>query len=363
MGNLKKSRIVSVKNSPIFVVGCPRSGTFLLSTRIEEELDLAAPLETHFIPYFYRYRFLFGDLSRRTNRARLLDAIYTFLEIWNREMLETGAIDPENDFSLLSTRCSSDKILENSESYCTVIKNMFNEYSALQQRSGWLDKSAYFRHLDLNLLSKIFPEALFVHLIRDGRDVSLSWSKLWIAPSSISQAAALWREHVLEKMNWGSRNNQRYLEIKYEDLIAIPENVLKDISNFLAVEQQPVDQRRRARTVDVLRGLRSHQKLGDGIIRNNSGRYMTELTAKEIRKIEEVAGPALVKAGYLEQSKSSKILGLEVRYRLYLFSSHFSKNGISRLIKSNLPLFIWLSKILGVDVLAFYRWFARRRAK
>ncbi|MBF0296123.1 MAG: sulfotransferase, partial [Magnetococcales bacterium] len=66
---------------PVFVVGCDRSGTTLLTALLESRLGLAAPLETHFIPYFARTLFLWGDLGRRRNRERLLTAIGHFLEI------------------------------------------------------------------------------------------------------------------------------------------------------------------------------------------------------------------------------------------------------------------------------------------
>ena len=64
------------------ISGAPRSGTYLLMTKLAREYDIAFPVETHFIPIFYRYRFLWGDLRNKDNREKMLDAIYKFLEIW-----------------------------------------------------------------------------------------------------------------------------------------------------------------------------------------------------------------------------------------------------------------------------------------
>ena len=53
-------------STPVFIVGCPRSGTYLLLKLISVNLDFASPIETHFIPYFRRYCFLYGNLEKKT---------------------------------------------------------------------------------------------------------------------------------------------------------------------------------------------------------------------------------------------------------------------------------------------------------
>ncbi|MBF0429322.1 MAG: asparagine synthase (glutamine-hydrolyzing), partial [Magnetococcales bacterium] len=78
---LAAHQVKSPSMLPIFVVGCDRSGTTLLTTLIESRLGLITPLETHFIPYFAKTLFLWGNLEQRCNRERLLTAIYHFLEI------------------------------------------------------------------------------------------------------------------------------------------------------------------------------------------------------------------------------------------------------------------------------------------
>ena len=66
----------------IFVVGWPRSGTYLLSNILNHCRQIAIPTELHFIPLFNRFVPLFGNLNDLRNRARLFRAIYVFLEIW-----------------------------------------------------------------------------------------------------------------------------------------------------------------------------------------------------------------------------------------------------------------------------------------
>jgi len=58
-------------NSPIFIVGCPRSGTGLLRNLLRSHPHLSFPTESHFIPKLYR---AYGD-PRNEREARTLAAV------------------------------------------------------------------------------------------------------------------------------------------------------------------------------------------------------------------------------------------------------------------------------------------------
>ena len=63
--------VVMQSDRPIFVIGCPRSGTTMLQLMLHSHPRIAVPPETRFlVPGYYR-RFFFGDLREQRNRRRL----------------------------------------------------------------------------------------------------------------------------------------------------------------------------------------------------------------------------------------------------------------------------------------------------
>src|SRR6185369_1116749 len=89
----------------------------------------------------------------------------------------------------------------------------------------------YSRHLPA--IGTLLPEASFLHLIRDGRDVALSLRPQWFAPSrEIEELAAHWRDGVETARRDGARC-RRYLEVRFEALVLDSERVLREICGWL----------------------------------------------------------------------------------------------------------------------------------
>ena len=107
------------------------------------------------------------------------------------------------DLSLLVTRDNAEEIVAETRSYSEIVRKIFRLYAKKQKMSRVGDKSAFFNHQSLSVLKRILPESKFLHVIRDGRDVWLSWSEIWTAPSSMVHAAVVWKEHIQENRKWG----------------------------------------------------------------------------------------------------------------------------------------------------------------
>jgi len=110
------------------------------------------------------------------------------------------------------------------------------------ERSGahrWGDKTPeYIRHIDR--LHKVFPEAKFIHIIRDGRDVSLSLTRYEYRDGVFSENAKYWAEWVAAGIESGrTLPKSLYLEIAYEDVVLRTEQALKKVCQFLDVPYSP----------------------------------------------------------------------------------------------------------------------------
>ena len=93
----------------------------------------------------------------------------------------------------------------------------------------------------LALLDGLFPDARFVHLVRDGRDACLSFlavppgimTESWAHPRDAGDFACQWRTEVRTARALGRRvGAARYLEVRYESLVADTEGDLREICAF-----------------------------------------------------------------------------------------------------------------------------------
>ena len=100
----------------------------------------------------------------------------------------------------------------------------------------WGDKSALYA-LQIPLLYKYFPDVKFIHIVRDPRDVALSYKKTW--NKNIYEAANKWRL-LIEEVDRSKKilNKEQYHELYYEDLLMNTENVLTGICSFIGVQYE-----------------------------------------------------------------------------------------------------------------------------
>ena len=111
-------------------------------------------------------------------------------------------------------------------------------YAARMNKPRWGDKTPVYA-LHIATLSRLLPEARFIHIVRDGRDSCLSWRKTWFSPGDdLRTLARHWRDWVMAGRQQG-RGNSAYLEIRYEDLIADASAVLQTICRFIELDFDP----------------------------------------------------------------------------------------------------------------------------
>ena len=202
---------------PIFIVGCGRSGTTMLRLMFDSHPDVAIPGESHFIPKLWKECARF-QREGRLDVAGLVDAILSVGSVrrWEvpRDMIEERV------------RAVSEP------TYAAVVEAVFLAYADLHGKSRWGDKTPKYV-VDIPLLSKLYPSGLFIHIIRDGRDVALSYLDRREYPYTIWQAAHRWSQMTGAGIEHGrGLGPSRYLELRYEDLVADPTAELKRACEF-----------------------------------------------------------------------------------------------------------------------------------
>lgn len=208
------------EHSFIFIVGAPRSGTTLLSSMLNAHSELAIPYESNFMVHCYNKYGLTPDLSKKEDLEALIDEILSGRVVarWD------PAVKKEDlDYS-------------NCKDLPGLINEIYRCYAKKKGKSIWGDKTPnYTRYI--YVLNRIFPNAKYVHIIRDGRDVALSLIQKPWGPSNFPTALGLWKEIVtLCQAQLAMLPTDQYLELRFEDLVKDPEHHLKQICSLLEVD-------------------------------------------------------------------------------------------------------------------------------
>jgi hypothetical protein len=201
-----------MNDSPIFIVGCPRSGTGLLRDLLRAHPRLTFPTESHFIPTFYRG---YGDPHTEREAVDLAARILRleWIRSWN------VALTPA-DFAP-------------DRSYHAVVSRLFEAWARKENKPRWGDKTPH-GVLDIAALVEVFPAAKVVHIIRDGRDVALSWLKTGFEPRNLFTAANLWKRYVSAGRDDGATlPRDTFREIRYESLLSRPADTMRDVCEFV----------------------------------------------------------------------------------------------------------------------------------
>lgn len=299
---------IPLNNGPIFIVGAPRSGTTMLQYRLRNHFRISLPTgESHFFIPLYHNRASFGDLSRLENIRAVLEAMYA----QSKDFLEGDLHGLKFDVDNLARQLHA----EGRHTMPTIISGLFEKNAQGEGKVRWGDKTPYYV-MHIPKLLEWFPDAQIVHLIRDGRDVALSLfgRRHDFGVYNAYFAAEYWESYVERGRAVGQTlAPHQYLELRYEDLLAQPEESMKVLCDFLGeaysdtlFDVNPVENPGKTPLV--------HQS----IKADNAGKWRTQMTLAQIQAFESVAGNTLLQSGYeLASSGKPPSLPVKAAYRLH----------------------------------------------
>ncbi len=258
--------------APCFVVGCPRSGSSLFDQLLGSHPKIMAyPSEA--IDLWHPQSFPWHVACER----------HALPPIWADARAFT-------DFSLAHRTEQQDRRIQRSFALCR----------SLSRRATFVQKCTMIG-LMLDHVMKLFPDAVFIHIVRDGRATALSWTKRQGAhirsyPETYERVgwnvtepqllrfaprlgATLWTPSISRYRSYPWMQT-RFIELKYEELCANPEPVLQHTAKFLGIDQAGFDRR-----------------LCDAIQSQNF-KVSHELAQPDRRELDEIMGETLRRKGY-----------------------------------------------------------------
>ncbi len=218
-------------NSPVFIVGCDRSGTTLLRLMLNKSPSLYITSETKFLIPLQENQAIYGDFTQPYQR-------YFFI----RDLQTNRATSKTFTFPVLGlTIVEAETALEQAAptDFAGAAEAIFTAVAQKKNKQRWGDKTPH-QVQDISFLAKAFPDAQFVHIIRDGRGVAVSIRKAGWRRGDMLTIAQYWQKQVKAGITTGKTlNSSRYYEIYYEQLIQQPEVTLRNLCNWLHLEYTP----------------------------------------------------------------------------------------------------------------------------
>lgn len=277
---------MSRRRAPVFVVGSPRSGTTLLYHLLLSSGGFAVYRAEASVFNLLEPRF--GDLSRRSARNALLDA-------WlPSEYFRRSGLDPIAFRAKVHDRCRNAGDL---------LRLLMESIADAQGATRWAECTPE-NLLYVQAIKRTIPEAVFLHIVRDGRDVACSLAQQgWVGAglqrndARVFYSGLYWEWMVSHGRDNLSDHVADTIEIHFEDLVSRPRETLAQIGEF--IDHDLDYDRVQAGAV----GTVSHPNTSFPDQRNDGaftpvGRWRDGFTTQSLARFEGATGPLLEELGY-----------------------------------------------------------------
>jgi Sulfotransferase family len=321
-----QAAVTGRKQAPVFVLGCPRSGTTVLYHMLLSAGGFAVYRSESNVFNLLVPRF--GGMHSAADRRQLL-------ELWLRSKLFR--------VSGLNAREITAKIMSECRGGGDFLRIVMQEIAHRQGVRRWADGTP--EHLlHMEEIKRQIPDALFIHIIRDGRDVALSYAKQgwsyplpWDRKERLAVSGLYWDWIVRKGRGQGGRLGPDYQEVRFEELVTAPQETLSRLGLFI---DHDLDHERilRAGIGSVSEPNSSFAGESEGGF-NPVARWKTKMSAQQIAAFEELLGDSLLELGYKLGSEEKPVTSfraarLRATYWAMFEAKHWMKSTpLGRLVR------------------------------
>ncbi len=274
---------------PFFIIGSGRSGNTLLRSILSGNSDISIPPESYRIPFAIKKFHIFNNRDWEDIVPQVLKEFEDCKEFYTWEIDITDA----------------QKRLENIADSKRTLSNIFDElfctYTEKHSPGSkiWGDKTPM-NTLYLDWIGTVFPRSKFIHIIRDGRDVASSYLKME-RYDTILEAANRWINSIESAQSFGSKIKENYIEIRYEELVTKPEEVIKDTCDFLDIDydSKMLDHTKQVKKLGDT-DKEHHSNLSKPISSDSVGKWRNNLSESDQESITKLLHKHLQRLGYAD---------------------------------------------------------------
>lgn len=267
-------------NSPIFVVGMPRSGTTLVSAMLSAHPKIAISPETHFLRRWLRD---YAHLDVRRPEA--------FHHFWYDFSQSKHFSDLQLDRDVTRQRILALPVHDFRHIFMTLLQS----YAGSLGKTRWGEKTPM-HELYIDQLLHWFPQAKIIYVLRDPRAVIASLLKVPWATRTVEDYALRWRASV---QNIGYRSTDaRVYVVNYEKLVQAPQLELLQLCGFVEEAYLPSMLAYGEAAKGLVSGETWKAAVLQGLTTASMAKWQAQLSPQEVSVIEHVAGPEMLPHGY-----------------------------------------------------------------
>jgi hypothetical protein len=255
----------------------------------------------------------YGDLSDLRNREKLMDA-------WLKtRMFQLSGLDKDWIRARVLAEC------KHGGDFLRIVMGAVSQNQGVER---WAECTPD-HLLYIARIKQTIPDALIVHIIRDGRDVALSLDKQqWIRPlpgdagRHLEVAALYWEWIVQRGRQEGRKLGADYCEVSFEELVGDPRRVLERLSGFID-QDLDYDRVREVAIGSVAEPNTSFEKRSEANTFNPVARWKEALSEHQMQTMRALIGTTLRELGYstgdaeVETARQAGLKWLRNRYRAY----------------------------------------------
>ncbi len=277
----------------LLVIGTQRSGSNLFRLMLNQLPGVVSLHPPHilqtFMPMLPQYGALGSSVAERASGfTKLVEDVCRFVEL-NPASWDNIPLDREE----VMNRCSAPSLIE--------IYRVIQERAAeVHQKPIWCCKSM----ANVSYIPQIEAAGLrptYIHLFRDGRDVALSFRKAIVGEKHFYHLAKQWTKDQREALDYTRKfAADRTISVRYEELVADAEGVMKGICERIGTEFSPevlkFHQSEEAQSIAQAGSMWAN--VVKPVMSKNSNKFLTEMTEEQLAMFENVAGQTLKDLGY-----------------------------------------------------------------
>lgn len=284
------SRPMSFK--PVFIFGCPRSGTTMLASQLAaSEAAIALP-EMPYVSWLVNVSMATEYDQRSVYEKLTNNFFYKAMGLsYSFHQFREAALEQD----------SRERVFAIIRAYIEQNKEKLNK----RDLRYWVEHSPISRESS-HILAAAFPEAKFIHIVRDPRSVFSSMTKLpaWNTHDPL-MFAKFWANAVSRSYLYAKENPDRVIEVRYEDYLTDSPGQLQRLCDFVGVE----------RTEEMLQGggvllpqfTQSQHLLTKGPTRpRDKEEWREKIPCRYAEVISAYCLPWMISYGYLDQGDEFK---------------------------------------------------------
>lgn len=300
----------------ICLLSSERSGSNLLRLLLSSHTDISAPPAPQIVKILGKYIHRYGDLNQDNNWKQLLS-----------DMIDLTIIHPYPWQYHISVQELAGK---------AKARNFWSAWNALYALNTELEGKKYWLSKENNLfdyaweIACFLPETKFIYLVRDGRDYACSSKQSLGGDCHYYFIAKKWKEEQIKCLNIYYQLKEFGLVylVRYEDMIADPEVILREISGFLGIEYQRnmFDYNSSPMAKEMSKKSKDWENLSKPIMADNSNKFRKIMSKNDIKLFESVARKELLVLGY--QGEASSLYSIPNWKRMFFYLENMMSKKI-----------------------------------